>query len=58
MRWVWDFLPWIDWVYLALMFLVGTILVYSGLTAGRVPKSKPEVRGFEVTDLPGGPHGR
>ena len=28
---VFDFLPWIDWAYLTAMFLVGLVLVISGL---------------------------
>lgn len=58
MRSVWNVLPWVDWAYLSLMVLVGAILVYSGLTAGRTPKPKPQHRGFEVIDLPTGGHGR
>jgi hypothetical protein len=53
---VWDFLPWVDWAYSSLMFLVGAILVYSGLTAGRT--TKPERRGLDVIDLPTSGHGR
>jgi hypothetical protein len=52
MRWVWEFIPVIDWIYLGMMWLVGLILVISGLRAGSVPR-QPEYRqrgprGFEV----------
>jgi hypothetical protein len=28
---IFEYLPWIDWIYLALMFLVGSILIVSGI---------------------------
>ena len=51
---VFEYLPWIDWVYLALMFGVGAVLVISGLfvptdrSAGRAGP-----RGFDVVGVSG-----
>jgi hypothetical protein len=53
MRWVWEFIPTIEWIYLAMMWIVGFILVGSGLLAGRKPREPEQYRqrgprGFEV----------
>ena len=53
---VFRFLPWIDWLYLALMFALGTILIVSGLVTrppGVLANHTPQrtgaaPRGFEV----------
>jgi hypothetical protein len=55
MQWVWEFIPTIEWIYLAMMWLVGFILVISGLLAGR-RSAEPEYRqkgprGFEVAPM-------
>jgi hypothetical protein len=55
---VWDWLPWVDWVYLALMFVVGAILIGSELGNGPLRRSRnraramPAARGFEVITTP------
>jgi hypothetical protein len=54
---VWDHLPWVDWAYLVFMWLVGAILILSGLVSGPLKRSpkreRPTARGFEViTDKP------
>lgn len=55
MRWVWEFIPAIDWIYLAMMWLVGFILVISGLLAGRKRREaeykQRGPRGFEVAPM-------
>ena len=52
MRWVWEFIPTIEWIYLAVMWLVGAILVISGMRAGVTPREREYKqrgpRGFEV----------
>jgi hypothetical protein len=55
-HWVFDSLPWIDWVYLALMFALGGILILSGFVSrpfGALANHPPQrtaaaPRGFEV----------
>lgn len=49
---VFDYLPWIDWVYLALMCAVGAVLVLSGFFASndRHPE-RPGPRGFDVLGI-------
>jgi uncharacterized membrane protein len=53
MRWVWEFIPTIEWIYLAMMWMVGFILVISGVRAGVTPREREYrqrgPRGFEVT---------
>jgi hypothetical protein len=55
MRWVWEFLPWVDWLYLTVMWLVGTILIISGMLGARSPRQREwkqkGPRGFEVTPV-------
>lgn len=55
MRWVWEFIPTIEWIYLAMMWIVGFILVISGLMQGwkrREPEYKQRgPRGFEVAPM-------
>ena len=56
MRWVWEFIPTIEWIYLAMMWLVGLILIISGLRAGSLPREREYrqkgPRGFEVMSSP------
>jgi hypothetical protein len=54
---VWDYLPWVDWAYLAFMWLVGAVLIVPELVRGMLNRSpareRPAARGFEViTDKP------
>jgi hypothetical protein len=51
MRSVWEYLPWVDWAYLCLMFLVGAILIgpeLLGPTRRSRKRERPTARGFEV----------
>lgn len=55
MRWVWEFLPGVDWLYLAVMWLVGLVLIISGFLSGRARREaeyrQKGPRGFGVAPV-------
>ena len=54
MQSVWDFLPWTDWAYCALMWIVGIALLLSGfglLPSRAAPRPVATPRGFEVVNV-------
>jgi hypothetical protein len=57
MRLVFESLPWIDWLYLVVMFAVGAILIISGMLRPLDALANPTTteaapRGFEVVGVP------
>jgi hypothetical protein len=60
---VFEFLPWIDWAYLGLMFAVGAVLIVSGLgvpvlTNRPSQRAGAAQRGLEVLGVSEGGPGR
>lgn len=52
MQSVWNYLPWVDWIFLTLMWIVGLALILSGFTKSWPSSTRSaERRGFEVINV-------